>query len=261
MSVSKAFPVKLSFLAAGAVLATSLAAPCASAGTVRITFGGAAGSGYADLTLAADPDASSSYSPNVSSPTPILSQWDPEGAQHIAGASGSFNGSAITGVLANNSGTPPPLPNPPGSFENLPKSFSWLTSSAGQNSYDNLFYADGSPLVCPPVGADPYTFFGGFLDIFGVMFALEDGDVVGLWSDGVTTPGAFGPGWPGGLTYGLAVYTPQVGGGYVQASSQFAGVAAAVPEPGILWLLGAALLGLLLSRRTVVSRVRSHRIG
>lgn len=260
MSGRKAFSVEPSRLAAGAVLATLLAAPYAGAGTVRINFGGAAGSGYADLTLAPDPDASSSYDPNVSNATPTLSQWDPVGAQHITNASGSFNGSAIKGVLATNSGTPPPLPSPPGGFENLPKSFSWLTSSAGQNSYDNLFYLDGSPLVCPP-GSPPYPFFGGFLDIFGVMFALDNGDVVGLWSDGVTVPDAFGPGWPGGLTFGLAVYTPAVGGGYDQASSQFAGASAAIPEPGILWLLGAALLGLFVSRRTGQKRGRWQRTG
>lgn len=251
---------KLPLWTAGALLATLVAAPYASATTVRINFGGAAGSGYADLTLAPDPNASANYSPLLPSSTPTLSQWDPEGARYITNASGRFNGTAITGIQATNSGMPPPLPT--GGYENLPNSFSWFVSNAGQNSYDNLFYyRDGSPLVCPPAGPDPYTFHGGFLDIFGVMFALDNGDFVGLWSDGVTTPGAFGPGWPGGLTFGLDVFTPAAGGGYDMSSSQFAGAFAAVPEPGFLWLFGAGLLGLFAWRRTVEIRGRSRQIG
>lgn len=83
-----------------------------------------------------------------------------------------------------------------------------------------------------------------------MLFTLENGDLVHLWSDGVTTKGAFGPDWPGGLTFGLNVYTPSApsdGGGYELKSEQFAGAFAAVPEPGIMWLFGAALLGLLAS--------------
>jgi hypothetical protein len=234
---------RLQLLTAGVALALSMAAPYAGATTVRINFGGAAGNGYAELTLAPDPDASANYKPDFNA-TGNLSPWDPEGAQHITGAVGSFDGVAITGIRSTSPGAPPEVS--PGSWENLPKSFSWLAVGGGQNSYDNLFYANGSPLVCPPVGADPYTFYGGFLDIFGVLFTMENGDLVHLWSDGVTTPGAFGPGWPGGLTFGINVYTPS-GGVYALKSQQFAGAFAAVPEPGITWLFGAALLGLLAS--------------
>ncbi|MBW7924146.1 MAG: hypothetical protein H3C59_05315 [Burkholderiaceae bacterium] len=243
MTERTGFSGRPQLLTAGVALALSMAAPYASATTVRINFGGAAGNGYAELTLAPDPDASASYKPDFNT-TGDLSPWDPEGAQHITGAVGSFNGVAITGIENTAPGAPPEVA--PGSWENLPKSFSWLPVGAGLNSYDNLFYADGSPLVCPPVGPTPYEFYGGFLDIFGVLFTLGNGDLVHLWSDGVTTKGAFGPDWPGGLTFGLNVYTPS-DGGYNLKSQQFAGAFAAVPEPGIMWLFGAALLGLLAS--------------
>lgn len=112
-------------------------------------------------------------------------------------------------------------------------------------------------MVCPPVPPNPYTFHGGFLDIFGAMFALNNGDVVALWSDGVTVPGAFRPGWPGGLTYGINVFSPAASSAYTLSSSQFAGVTAAVPEPGLPWLFGAGLLGLFAWRRsTEKKRVR-----
>lgn len=251
MSQRTAVRGKLPLLAAGAVLAMLFVAPHAGATTVRINFGGAAGHGYADLTLAPDPNQSSSYSPLPVSPTPTLSSSDPAGAQYITGASGRFNGIAITGVQPTNSGTPPPLPG--GGYETLPNSFSWFVSSAGQNSYDNLFYYPvGSPLVCPPVGPTPYTFHGGFLDIFGVMFSLADGGALGLWSDGVM---------PGGLTFGISVYTAAAGGGYDLDSFQFAGAFAAVPEPGFIWLFGAGLVGLLAWCRAMENRRRPHRIG
>ncbi|MCD6681907.1 MAG: hypothetical protein LT102_14885 [Burkholderiaceae bacterium] len=242
-------------LTAGIALALSMAAPYASATTVRIDFGGAAGNGYAELMLAPDPDASANYKPDFNT-TGALSPWDPEGAQHITGAVGSFDGVAITGIMDTTPGAPPEIT--PGSWENLPKSFSWLSVGTGQKSYDNLFYADGSPLVCPPLGDPPYTFHGGFLDIFGVLFTLENGDLVHLWSDGVTTKGAFGPDWPGGLTFGLNVYTRTDGGGYEEESAQFAGAFAAVPEPDILWLFGAALLGLLASGGIAHARGRAE---
>ncbi|MEP7184331.1 MAG: PEP-CTERM sorting domain-containing protein [Rhodanobacter sp.] len=236
------------------MLAMLALAPYAQATPVRINFSGAAGSGYVDLTLAPDPDASTSYQPTFSQSdadggiSPPLSNYDPAGAQHITGASGAFSDGfskvSITGMIATSPGVAPP-------GETLPKSFSWLTAFG--NSYDNLFYASGSPLVCPPVGSPPYTFHGGFLDIFGAMFALENGNVVGLWSDGVTTPGAFGPDWQGGLTYGLSVLTA-TDEGYTLVSSQFAGVSASVPEPSLLWLFGAGVLGLFAWRRTVEVR-------
>lgn len=251
-------------LAAGALLTALAAAPYAGATVIGIDFSGSAGSGYANLTLTPDPNSSPNYQPTydaadgASGTSAPLSPYDPAGAQYITGANGSFNGVAITGVTALDKGAAPP-------GEILPNSFSWVYTTSGTNSYDNLFYANGSPLVCPPTtagGALGYPFSGGFLDIYGVMLTLQNGDLVGLWSDGVTAPGAFGPTWQGGLTYGLDVFTPTSQAGmYTLSQSQFDGVSASAPEPSPLWLLGAGVLGLLAWRRRVAPRKGSLLIG
>ncbi|MGH8201149.1 MAG: PEP-CTERM sorting domain-containing protein [Steroidobacteraceae bacterium] len=244
-------------LAAGALLTALVAAPYAGATTIQVNFSGTAGSGYADLTLTPDPISSSNYQPTYNAVdgqngiSPPLSPYDPAGAQSITGASGSFDGVAITGVMALDQGAAPP-------GEVLPSSFSWIYTTTGPNSFDNLFYANGSPLVCPPTtagGGVGYPFSGGFLDIYGVMLTLQNGDAVGLWSDGVTAPGAFGPTWQGGLTYGLNVFTPTSQAGmYLLSQSQFNGVSASVPEPSPLWLFGAGVLGLFAWRRSMAAR-------
>lgn len=259
----KGSAVKSRFFAASAMLALFAFVPYAHSSPVRINFSGPTGSGYVDLTLTPDPEASSNYQPafspsDAASGTSLpLSPYDPAGAQHITMATGMFsdgmNNVAINGVIPTSPGAAPP-------GETLPKSFSWLFADGTPHSYDNLFYADGSPLVCPPVGPTPYTFYGGFLDIFGAMFALDNGGVVALWSDGLVPAGAFGPGMPAdaGLTYGLSVFMPTVDGGYTLSSSQFAGVSASVPEPDFLWMFGAGLLGLFAWRRSVESRKASR---
>ena len=63
-------------------------------------------------------------------------------------------------------------------------------------SYDNSYYPSGSPVVCLD-----YPASGGPLDVYGVMFTLNNGDVVDVWSNGVF------PGSPPGtrFTYGVAV--------------------------------------------------------
>ncbi len=258
MNAITGISMKAGLLTGGAMLAMFAFGPYAHANPVRINFSGSAGSGYVDLTLATDPDASANYQPafdqndadnNISPP---LSIYDPAGAQYIVGASGMFSDGAsnvsITGVIATSPGVAPP-------GETLPKSFSWLTADGNPYSFDNLFYASGSPLVCPP-GSPPYTFYGGVLDIFGAMFTLDNGDVVGLWSDGVVPPDVFGT--PGGLTYGLSVFTPTTDGGYTLSSTQFAGATATVPEPNFLWLFGAGVLGLFAWRRSAELRKASR---
>lgn len=251
--------MKIQFFMASAMLAMFASVPCVHSTPVRINFSGAAGSGYVDLTLTPDPDSSTSYQPTFNQSdadnniSPPLSPYDPAGAQHITGATGMFSTGAgnvaITGMIATSPGIAPP-------GETLPKSFSWLFADGTPHSYDNLFYANGSPLVCPPVGPTPYTFHGGFLDIFGAMFALDDGGVVGLWSDGVVPAGVFGT--SGGVTYGMSVFAPTVDGGYTLSSDQFAGVRASVPEPDFLWMLGAGILALFAWRRSGESREASR---
>lgn len=258
MNEKKIASATTKFLSAGTLLTVLAAVPYASATTIQIDFSGIPGSGYANLTLAPDPNSSSNYQPTYVAGNNALSKYDPAGAQYITGANGSFNGVAITGVMALDQGAAP-------YGEILPNSFSWIYTTTGSNSYDNLFYANGSPLVCPPSspgGGVGYPFSGGFLDIYGVMFTLENGDAVGLWSDGVTPPGAFIP--QGGLTYGLDVFTPSsVQGTYLlaDADSQFAGVSASVPEPSSLWLFGAGVLGLFAWRRSKQAHKGSPLIG
>ncbi|MGH8182869.1 MAG: hypothetical protein ACREPH_04330 [Rhodanobacteraceae bacterium] len=98
-------PTRARLLAACTLLATFAFGSNASADVVRIHFSGAAGSGYADLTLqSADPH-------------------DTVNENHVpkatTGASGTFNGVKITGVRAID-----PAPPPPG--EVLPASCSLL---------------------------------------------------------------------------------------------------------------------------------------
>ncbi len=244
MRTIKVSSLKAGVLTVGAVLVMLWLVPYASANVIRINFSGDAGSGYADLTVVSDPDASSNYDPDVLNPDSKVGQYDPVDAQIITGASGGFNGTSITGVKARNYANPPPPAT-------LPKSYSTVAPSSTKSptnflaSYDNLFYANGSPVVCPPGPAHPdgYPFSGGFLDVYGVMFELDNDNLLGLWSDGVVPPGF--QGLSGGLTYGLSVLRPNAeGDGYALASMQFAGATASVPAPKFIWVFGAMLLGL-----------------
>ena len=212
--------MKHGLLAAGAVVAALVAAPQAQAGVAGFVFSGAGFSGHGALTV-----------------TPDTVIGDPSGAYTITGISGSFSDStlgisnaAITGLVAINPVSPPrgaPVPvslslysvvNPPP-----------LDSAI---SYDNLFYPDGSPVTC-----GGYPLFGGFLDVYGVMFTLNNGDIAELWSNG---------GLPGAVpvTYGGGVIS-----GNTLIDYKSSGVSFAVPEPGSLWLLGVGLLGVVTWRR------------
>lgn len=242
MQAKTRVPIKVWLVVSGALLAMFVFGSNASADVVRINFGGAAGHGYADLTL------------QPAGPGDVVDPGKVPLA--VTNASGTFNGSTITGVRAID-----PAPPPPG--EVLPGSYS-LFSIPGYGdhdgvSYDNLFYPTSSPLICLVDGTLLYPFSGGFLDLMGVMFALDNGSFVDLWSFGVTEPGFFGPSWPGGLTYGLKVIQPNGDGYEVLGFPPFAH--ASVPEPDFFWLFGAALLGLFAWRRSVESRKRAAQIG
>lgn len=244
----KVFAKYASWMAAVA-LAMLAFTPGAQANPVEISFNGASGSGHALLDVGTDP-------------TP----GDPVGAQLVMGASGTFSNTAfgsvsITGVRARNFATPFDM-LPGGSWQPgdipFPASFSQLAAAGtsaqdnGVITYDDLFYAGGSPPTCWD-----YPFYGGFLDVYGVMFSLGNGGFVDLWSFGVVPPGALGPG-SGGLTYGMAVIQLLPTGGYsVVPGDPF--VVAAVPEPKFLWLFGAGLVGLFAWRRAVEARKRRQR--
>lgn len=261
MKTGKRIFVKTGLLAAGAMLLLAGLAPYAQATTVEIGFNGAMGSGHASLTVVTDTTGAEPAGPS-----------DPSGAQVVTGASGTFTNATlgsvtITGVLARNFALPFDMQSggtwQPGDLP-FPASFSQLAAAGtsaqdnGVITYDDLFYAHGSPHTCWD-----YPFFGGFLDPYGVMFSLSSGgNLVGyldLWSFGVVAPDALGPG-TGGLTYGMAVMQLNSDGGLdVLGGAPFA--TAAVPEPNFLWLFGTALLGLFAWRRSTETRKRvSHTV-
>lgn len=172
--------------------AATLSAP-ASADTYSYAFSGSGVSGKVSLVYAPNPNTGS---PLNSSPN----TFDPVGSYIVTGATGTFNdaniglATTITGVVPSNPSDPEPT--------NLmaPASFGFYTVTGGVPgpggvapgfSYDNLFYPGGSPAT-----ATDYTFHGGFLDIYGLVFTTADGKAVNFWSNG-----DFG----GGPTYGAGV--------------------------------------------------------
>jgi PEP-CTERM motif len=111
-------------------------------------------------------------------------------------------------------------------------------------SYDNLLYPAGnSPAVCPPDPSNPgdnYPFGGGLLDIYGLLFNVQGGYTVDLWSNGVVIPGTL-------PTYGVG----DALNGQVQSTfgEPFSGTSADVsiaptPEPSTFVFLGTGILGL-----------------
>ena len=157
----------------------------ARANTVDLSFSSQGVSGNLTVTFAPDMNIGLiGTQPNT---------YDPAGAYVITKVTGTFSDSnaglgisnaTVTGVVAAN----PTTPQDP---VNLLAPHSFSIFSAGM-SYDDLYYPGGSPGV-----ATNYPFGGGVLDIYGVLFNLDDGHYVNLWSNGVA-PGSV-------LNYGVAV--------------------------------------------------------
>ena len=206
----------------------------ARAGMVSFSFSGLGFSGSGTFTVV----------PNVSppDPNPLCAtagncRSDPPGAYRITDFSVTFSDANI-GLTASITGLVPTHPSNVSYliFDPLvPASLSLIdyTNETPGNalSYNNLFFPAGSPIDCA------YPLDGTFLDVFGTAFTVAGGDTVDFWGDGNAGPG-------GALTYGIGVTD-----GTNLLDYKFAGVSAAVPEPGSVWLLGAGLLGLLAWRR------------
>jgi hypothetical protein len=225
-------------------LATFASPIAAQATNVPISFYGPGGvSGILTLTVEANPNTG--VLPGTS-PNPV----DPIGSYVITGATGTFSdatlgiaNAAVTGVAALNKVDP--------ETTNLlaPNSFSLLAVANGVDEgngitspglhYDNLYYPGGSPQT-----ASDYTFSGGVLDIYGLVFTIDNGDLVNFWSYGVT---------PGGLSYGVGVTDT------VDVLDYVGGVALGTPEPAswAMMVIGFGLAGAALRRqRKLTATVR-----
>ena len=204
-------------LAAGALAALAIGHQ-AQAGTFNISVNGPGVSGIFAVTYGTATD--STYS----------------NAYEITGASGTFSDSnnglaianeAVIGIQPVNHATPETTNLlAPNDFSKFAVASGLPPTSNGSLTYDTLYWPGGSPPT-----ASSYPFHGGFLDIYGLMVKLNNGDVVGLWSNGVGNPIGSGP------IYGVAVATSANALDYVAT-----GVSATVPEPGSFALLGTGLM-------------------
>lgn len=219
-------------LAVVALLAAVTVAGEARASSIAVNFSGSGVSGSLLLTYGAATDAKYSN------------------AYEITEISGTFSDSnnglnivnAVVGSIVPITYAVPDATNllAPHDFSKFPVASGLPPQTHGALTYDNLFYPGGSPQT-----ATDYSPHGGFLDIYGLMFSIDGGEVVNLWSNGADGSGV--------LDYGVAVATSSVGLDYVEGGV----TAAAVPEPSSLLLLGGGLLGFLAWRRQVLTKGQS----
>jgi hypothetical protein len=200
-------------LAAAAVASALTLGQTANAGTLVISaIGNAPGiSGNLTITYGPSPDFKYPQAFEVTGITGMISD----------AALGFANVSVNTLVPIN------PVPGDP----LAPADFSRDTSGF---SYDNLVWPGGSAIVC--TGFDSS---GTVLDVYGVLFTLQNGDTVDLWGNGLTgaLDGTFGF-IPGGNGIGIKNLTTGAED-YVAGS-----VILTVPEPATWALFGVGFLGL-----------------
>lgn len=213
--------MKVKGLFVGAMIVATALATQSHADTIPFLFSGSGLSGSGTITYGPDPVAG-----------------DAPNALAITSMSGTFSDSNV-GVTGTINGVVPISPVSPPNGPPFPNSFSLFTVTNppppdAAISYDDLFYSGvGSPDVCPG-----YPLFGGFLDIYGVIFTLSDGYSVDFYSNG---------GIPGvvPISYGAVVIDPT----NTVVDNVTGGVSAQVPEPGSLLLLGSFLIGAAALRR------------